>query len=150
METWITSSLHRPYEWGYVLNTLIEHPTNPSECSAIGGRLVHFTNLSVKTAGIYKPQQVTIKRQKSPDSQKMQLFIDEINLWANYLSKHSESEFPWNEKLESISCIVNDSIYLHTSMPPIIHRDLKSRNVLLDSAKGAKISDFGILRLVDD
>ncbi|ETK90641.1 TKL protein kinase [Phytophthora nicotianae] len=34
--------------------------------------------------------------------------------------------------------------YLHSLMPPVIHRDLKSRNILLNQSKEAKLTDFGI------
>jgi len=35
---------------------------------------------------------------------------------------------------------------MHTLNPKLIHRDLKSRNVLIDAQAGAKLSDFGISR----
>jgi serine/threonine protein kinase len=40
--------------------------------------------------------------------------------------------------------------YLHGLSPPLIHRDLKSPNVLLDENYVAKIGDFGLSRFKDD
>ena len=40
-------------------------------------------------------------------------------------------------------------LYLHTRNPPIVHRDLSARNVLLTSSLVAKISDLGNARLVN-
>ncbi|OQS05292.1 kinase [Thraustotheca clavata] len=70
----------------------------------------------------------------------------------NYLVTHPPNEFTWDQKYQSIVCIIRGLAYLHTYKVPIIHRDLKSRNVLLDSDKGTKFTDFGTSRAaeVDD
>ena len=40
-------------------------------------------------------------------------------------------------------------LYLHGRSPPIIHRDLTARNVLLTSSLEAKITDMGNSRIID-
>ncbi|EQC41338.1 TKL protein kinase [Saprolegnia diclina VS20] len=52
--------------------------------------------------------------------------------------------FPWLEKLQCAWSVAQGLVYLHESS--VIHRDLKSRNVLLDSVKGTKLTDFGVSR----
>ena len=39
--------------------------------------------------------------------------------------------------------------YLHTSLPPIIHRNLSSNNILITKGMEAKIADLGTIRLLD-
>ena len=39
--------------------------------------------------------------------------------------------------------------YLHTRVPPIIHRDLSSKNILISKGMEAKIADLGTIRLLD-
>jgi serine/threonine protein kinase len=37
--------------------------------------------------------------------------------------------------------------YMHKANPPVIYRDLKSSNILLDENYQAKLSDFGLAKL---
>ena len=45
--------------------------------------------------------------------------------------------------------IAQGLLYLHSQSPPIIHRDLTARNVLLHSAMVAKIADLGVARILN-
>lgn len=52
-----------------------------------------------------------------------------------------------NVILYDVACGLN---YLHGQNPPVIHRDLSSRNVLLSENLRAKIADLGVARIVED
>ena len=53
-------------------------------------------------------------------------------------------------KRSLLTDVVRGLLCLHTRDPPIVHRDLSSRNVLLTSSLTAKISDLGNARIVPD
>ncbi|CAH0475101.1 unnamed protein product [Peronospora belbahrii] len=63
------------------------------------------------------------------------------------LDSSRASSLTWaNLKCQIAIDIADALVYLHTLNPKLIHRDLKSRNVLIDAHSGAKLSDFGISR----
>ena len=52
----------------------------------------------------------------------------------------------WKIRIQIAADIAEGMEFLHSRKPPIIHRDLKSANVLLDIEDRAKIADFGLSR----
>jgi serine/threonine protein kinase len=55
--------------------------------------------------------------------------------------------WPW-ELVKRVACgAARGMAYLHSGNPPVLHRDLKSANILLDESYTAKVCDFGLSRL---
>ena len=58
----------------------------------------------------------------------------------------SKPFFPLSLKCSVLHNVACGLAYLHERSPPIIHRDLSAKNVLLDSGMVAKIADMGVAR----
>ncbi|KAJ7953324.1 Receptor-like protein kinase [Quillaja saponaria] len=65
---------------------------------------------------------------------------------------HERSEqLDWDVRLNIIMGAAKGLAYLHHDCSPrIIHRDIKSSNILLDGNLDARVSDFGLAKLLED
>jgi len=60
-----------------------------------------------------------------------------------------EKNLTWQMKHQMCLDIAKGMFYLHTRTPPIIHRDIKSLNILVTREWKCTISDFGLTRIKD-
>lgn len=69
---------------------------------------------------------------------------------ATILSKRQGKSLPYELAGTWSYDIVQGLRYLHEHKPlPVVHRDLKPHNLLIDGASHVKISDFGLAKVVD-
>ncbi|PIN11575.1 Serine/threonine protein kinase [Handroanthus impetiginosus] len=56
----------------------------------------------------------------------------------------------WEARMKVLLGTANALAYLHESIEPkVVHRDIKSSNILIDDDFNAKVSDFGLAKLLD-
>eukprot|EP00771_Trimastix_marina_P003759 gnl/Trimastix_PCT/5135.p1 GENE.gnl/Trimastix_PCT/5135~~gnl/Trimastix_PCT/5135.p1 ORF type:complete len:353 (-),score=104.50 gnl/Trimastix_PCT/5135:45-1103(-) len=66
------------------------------------------------------------------------------------LHNKPDVRLPWASRLSFLLQTAKAMNYLHCFAPPMIHRDLKSPNILVDSTWTVKVADFGLTRLKSD
>ena len=76
-------------------------------------------------------------------------FIPNGTLFEYIHNEKKVSTISWETCIRIVTEIAKALSYLHSATSiPIIHRDVKSSNILLDSNYTTKVSNFGALRLV--
>ncbi|KAH0855688.1 hypothetical protein HID58_003953 [Brassica napus] len=63
------------------------------------------------------------------------------------LLQRNASKLDWRRRIHMALDIARGMNYLHHCSPPIVHRDLKSSNLLVDKNWTVKVADFGLSRI---
>ncbi|PRP80501.1 hypothetical protein PROFUN_11723 [Planoprotostelium fungivorum] len=76
------------------------------------------------------------------------LVMEKVSEGPLYTFLHSSATIDWNLRMRIAVDIAQGMNFLHTQTPPILHRDLKTPNILMystesDSEVVAKVADFG-------
>ncbi|XP_043700141.1 wall-associated receptor kinase 2-like [Telopea speciosissima] len=76
-------------------------------------------------------------------------FVTNNTLFHHIHDEECKSSISWENRLRIATETAEVLSYLHSAAsPPIIHRDIKSTNILLDDNYTAKVADFGASRLI--
>ncbi|GKV52681.1 hypothetical protein SLEP1_g59252 [Rubroshorea leprosula] len=75
----------------------------------------------------------------------------DVSLATNLSNHEAAKEFDWEKRINVVKGIAYALSYMHhDSSPPIIHRDISSNNVLLDSKFEAHVFDFELAYTMKD
>ncbi|GAB2265728.1 hypothetical protein Dimus_000766 [Dionaea muscipula] len=64
-----------------------------------------------------------------------------------HLLQRNTSKLDWRRRIHMALDVARGMNYLHHCNPPVVHRDLKSSNLLVDKNWTVKVADFGLSRI---
>ncbi|KAG8391174.1 hypothetical protein BUALT_Bualt01G0160300 [Buddleja alternifolia] len=101
---------------------------------------------------LQSPRLVNLVGFTNNDTQDRLLVVEFMSNGTLYDVLHSNSRPPnWGRRIKLALQTAKAIDTLHSSSPSVIHRDIKSANVLIDRNFNARLGDFGLaLRCVDD
>ncbi|XP_074569540.1 putative LRR receptor-like serine/threonine-protein kinase At1g05700 [Curcuma longa] len=78
-------------------------------------------------------------------------FMPKGNLKEYLKASHTNTPLKWEQRLRIAIDAAQGLEYLHTGCkPPLVHRDVKTANILLNERLEAKIADFGLTKRFKD
>lgn len=75
--------------------------------------------------------------------------VTELSKGGNLSTAIDNRVLSREEKLKIALQIAEGIYYIHSKSPPIVHRDIKPQNILLDEFKQVKIADLGLSRAIE-
>ncbi|KAL8500892.1 hypothetical protein ACS0TY_020467 [Phlomoides rotata] len=101
---------------------------------------------------LQSPRLVNLLGFAKSESQDRLLVVEFMSNGTLYDVLHTNSRPPnWGRRVKLALQTAKAIDTLHSLIPPVIHRDIKSANVLIDRNFNARLGDFGLaLRCVDD
>lgn len=94
---------------------------------------------------IQSPRLVNLVGFTNNDSKDRLLVVEFMSNGTLYDVLHSSQRTPnWGRRIRLALQTAKAIDTLHSSTPPVIHRDIKSANVLIDRSYNARLGDFGL------
>ncbi|KAK2659728.1 hypothetical protein Ddye_006261 [Dipteronia dyeriana] len=76
-------------------------------------------------------------------------YLEKGSLATLLNEEEKATELDWSTRLDIIKSVAHALSYMHHDCsPPIVHRDISSKNILLDRDNHAHVSDFGTAKLM--
>ncbi|XP_037492982.1 probable LRR receptor-like serine/threonine-protein kinase RFK1 [Jatropha curcas] len=77
-------------------------------------------------------------------------YMEKGSLEEVLFDANRSTQLSWEKRYKICEQIALGLEFLHTREPPVIHRNIKASNILLDRDYNAKISDFGLAKLYEE